>query len=268
MARTNRRRFLEAATGGVGALAAGTWPAFASQGAAPRGRGGHRRRRGRRLRWMDGAVSPRDGTHRHARGLGTGRAIPARRRAASRAGIRAVYGEREIDTKWVLQAFDRWRAREAEWGKKLFYRTGQLSLATEWTKELTETRKVFDRLAVKDEVVKPDDSARQYPQMNTRGLAVAMYTPSTGVLKAREGCVAVAQAFGRVDGSSPPKRSSEHVPAVCCRTSRSRPANASRRRRSCSHVGPGCRAPFPAVMRNKLETPRRAVFFYGHAARR
>src|SRR5438105_62018 len=53
--------------------------------------------------------------------------------------IRAVYGEREIYTKWVLQAFDRWQAREAEWGKRLFYRTGQLSLATEWTKELTDT---------------------------------------------------------------------------------------------------------------------------------
>ena len=49
--------------------------------------------------------------------------------------IRAGYGERELYTRWVLQAFDRWQAREAEWGKKLFYRTGQLSLATEWTKE-------------------------------------------------------------------------------------------------------------------------------------
>jgi sarcosine oxidase len=62
--------------------------------------------------------------------------------------IRAVYGEREIYTRWVLQAFDRWQAREAEWGKKLFYRTGQLSLAPQWTKELLETRKVFDRLGV------------------------------------------------------------------------------------------------------------------------
>src|SRR6185436_19694862 len=51
--------------------------------------------------------------------------------------IRALYGEREIYTRWVLQAFDRWQAREAEWGKRLFFRTGQLSLAREWTKELT-----------------------------------------------------------------------------------------------------------------------------------
>jgi sarcosine oxidase len=30
--------------------------------------------------------------------------------------IRAVYGEREIYTRWVLEAFERWQAREAEWG--------------------------------------------------------------------------------------------------------------------------------------------------------
>src|SRR5439155_4396104 len=40
--------------------------------------------------------------------------------------IRAGYGEREIYTRWALQAFDRWQAREAEWGKTLFFRTGQL----------------------------------------------------------------------------------------------------------------------------------------------
>src|SRR5258707_12696827 len=114
--------------------------------------------------------------------------------------IRALYGEREIYTRWVLEAFSRWQAREAEWGKKLFFRTGQLSLAREWTKELTDTRKVFDKLRVKYDVVQHDDLIRKYPQINARNIDLAMYTPSTGVLKAREGCVAVAQAFEKKDG--------------------------------------------------------------------
>src|SRR5207253_2053998 len=108
--------------------------------------------------------------------------------------IRAGYGDRELYTRWVLQAFERWKAREAEWGRKLLFRTGQLSLAREWTKTLTDTRKVFDKLAVKYDVIKHDEVMRRYPQMNTEGIDFAMYVPSTGVLKAREGCVAVAQA--------------------------------------------------------------------------
>ena len=40
------------------------------------------------------------------------------------------------------------------------------------------------KLGVKCDVVQHDDLARQYPQMNTNGAVVALYTPSTGVLKA------------------------------------------------------------------------------------
>src|SRR5437899_4296172 len=114
--------------------------------------------------------------------------------------IRAGYGERELYTRWVLQAFERWKAREAEWGKKLFFQTGQLSLTREWTKDLTDTRKVFDKLGVKYDIVQHDDLLRRYSQMNMQNVDFAMYTPSTGVLKAREGCVAVAQAFEKKGG--------------------------------------------------------------------
>jgi len=40
--------------------------------------------------------------------------------------IRAGYGEREIYTRWVLEAFERCRLAKPEWGKRLFFRTGQL----------------------------------------------------------------------------------------------------------------------------------------------
>src|SRR3954454_5444635 len=163
MDRTNRSRFLETATGGVGALAVGTWPAFASQGAASRataeivvvGAGAFGGWTALYLREMGHTVTLVD-----QYGPGNSRATSG---GESRQ-IRAVYGEREIYTKWVLQALDRWQAREAEWGKKLFFRTGQLSLATEWTKELTETRKVFDRLGVNYDVLTRDDLVRRYPQ--------------------------------------------------------------------------------------------------------
>ena len=178
--------------------------------------------------------------------------------------IRAVYGEREIYTKWVLQAFDRWQAREAEWGKKLLYRTGQLSLATEWTKELTDTRKVFDRLGVKYDVLSHDDLARRYPQMNARDIQVVMSTPSTGVLKAREGCVAVAQAFEKKGGRFVTARvelgtrSGSTLQDVALSTGTRVSAQTF-----VFACGPWLPKVFPAVMKNKLATPRRAVFFYG-----
>jgi sarcosine oxidase len=178
--------------------------------------------------------------------------------------IRAGYGEREIYTRWVLQAFERWKAREAEWGKKLFFQTGQLSLAREWTKDLTDTRKVFDKLGVKYALVLHDDLMRQYPQMNMQNVDFAMYTPSTGVLKAREGCVAVAQAFEKKGGRfltakvDLGRRSGSTLQDVALSTGQRVAAQTF-----VFACGPWLPKVFPSVMKNKLATPRRVVFFYG-----
>jgi sarcosine oxidase len=178
--------------------------------------------------------------------------------------IRAGYGERELYTRWVLQAFERWKAREAAWGKRIFFQTGQLTLAREWTKELTDTKRVFDRLGVKYEIVKHDDLVRQYSQMNTEGIAFAIYTPSTGVLKAREGCVAVAQAFEKQGGRFVTakvdlgNRSGNTLEDVALSTGQRLAAQTF-----VFACGPWLPKVFPSVMKNKLITPRRVVFFYG-----
>jgi glycine/D-amino acid oxidase-like deaminating enzyme len=178
--------------------------------------------------------------------------------------IRAVYGDREIYTRWVLEAFDRWQAREREWNRKLFFRTGQLSLAREWTRELTETRKVFDRLGVQYESLGRDELARRFPQMNMRDVEVGMYTPGTGVLKAREGCVAVAQAFEKKGGSFQTakadlgNRAGGRLQDLTLSTGTRVSAQAF-----VFACGPWLPKIFPAIMRNRLLTPRRVVFFYG-----
>src|SRR6476661_1160592 len=153
MTPVNRRRFLEAATGGVGALAAGAWPAGASQGATARG--------GAEI-VVVGAGAFGGWTALYLREMGFTVTLidqygPGNSRATSGGEsrqIRAGYGERELYTRWVLQAFERWKTREAEWGRRLFFQTGQLSLTREWTKDLTDTRTVFDKLGVKYDVVK------------------------------------------------------------------------------------------------------------------
>jgi len=259
----NRRGFLKAASAGVGALTIGanrlaagqTSIANASTEIVVVGAGAFGGWTALYLREMGFTVTLID-----QYGPGNSRATSG----GETRQIRAVYGEREIYTRWVLQAFERWKAREAEWGKTLFFRTGQLSLAREWTKELTDTRRVFNKLGVKYDVVSHDDLVRQYPQMNLESIDFAMRTPSTGVLKAREGCVAVAQAFERKGGRFVTakvdlgRRSAGKLQDVTISTGQRVAAQTF-----VFACGPWLPKVFPSVMAGKLETPRRVVFFYG-----
>jgi len=178
--------------------------------------------------------------------------------------IRAGYGERDVYTRWVLEAFGRWKAREAEWNKRLFFQTGQVTLARDWTKTLTDTRKVFDNLQVKYEVIGRDDLVRRYPQMSMDGIAFGFAVPSTGVLKAREGCVAVEQAFEKKGGrfltakAEPGRRSGRKLDDIALSTGQRVSAQTF-----VFACGPWLRKVFADVMKDKLITPRRVVFFYG-----
>ncbi len=256
----NRRRFLTAASAGVGTLALGAGRLLASQGSRTTeivvvGAGAFGGWTALYLREQGFTVTLVD-----QYGPGNSRATSG---GESRQ-IRAGYGERELYTRWVLQAFDRWKAREDEWGKTLLFRTGQISLAREWTRELTGTRKVFDKLGVKYEIVKHDDLARRYPQMNTASVDFGMYVPSTGVLKAREGCVAVAQAFEKKGGRfltakvELGTRAGGVLQDVALSTRQTIAAQTF-----VFACGPWLPKVFPSVMKNKLITPRRVVFFYG-----
>jgi sarcosine oxidase len=261
MTPVNRRKFLKTASGGVGALAFAD-PLLARRQIANRnaeivvvGAGAFGGWTALYLREMGFTVTLID-----QYGPGNSRATSG---GESRQ-IRAAYGEREIYTRWVLEAFGRWKSRETEWGRKLFFETGQLSLTRGWTKELTDTRKVFDRLGVKYELLRHDKLVRQYPQMNFESIDFAMYTPSTGVLKAREGCVAVAQAFEKKGGRlvsakvAPGQRASGTLQDIALSTG-SRVAAQT----FVFACGPWLPKVFPSVMAGKLQTPRRAVFFYG-----
>ena len=108
--------------------------------------------------------------------------------------IRATYGDRELYSRWVVDAFERWKTREAEWGKKLFFQTGQITLLREWTGYLQSSKTVLDRLGVDNEVIDRAELIKRFPQFNYDGVELGFYVPSTGILKCREGCLAVAEA--------------------------------------------------------------------------
>jgi len=179
--------------------------------------------------------------------------------------IRAGYGEREIYTRWVMEAFDRWDARQAEWGgQPLLYRTGQLTLAREWTRNLRATKKVLDRNGIENEVIEHDDLIRRYPQFNHDGIAFGFYLPSTGVLMAKKGCLAVAQAFERKGGkfvmakAAPGRRSGNTLQDITLSNGQTLSAGSF-----VFACGPWLRKVLPGPMKDRLVTPRRVTFWYG-----
>ncbi len=178
--------------------------------------------------------------------------------------IRAGYADRELYTRWVLEAFGRWRAREQEFGQRLLFETGRLLLAPEWNDGLNVTQAVLDKYKVPNERLSPDEVRRRYPQMNAEGIGVALFEPTTGVLKARQGCIAVSDAFQKKGGRLRIAR------AQLGRRSGSRLLDLSLSGSSsivaATYVfacGPWLPKMFPEIMQKKLFTPRRDVFFFG-----
>src|SRR5690349_18556847 len=111
--------------------------------------------------------------------------------------LRAGYGDRVLYTRWAKEASRRWKARQEEWNTTLFLQTGRLVLSPEWTKWLADTKTALDAEGVTSEVVEHDELARRYPQMSVDGIGWALFEPTAGVLKARQACHAVADAFVR-----------------------------------------------------------------------
>jgi glycine/D-amino acid oxidase-like deaminating enzyme len=181
--------------------------------------------------------------------------------------IRAGYGDRALYTRWVLEALPRWKAREQEWGRRLFFETGRLLLAPAWDESLQQTKKVLDQERVPNEVLTPADLERRYPQMNPEGIGVALFEPTTGVLKAREGCIAVAEAFERKGGrfriarAEPGRESGGRLLDV-----RLAGGSALAGSTFVFACGPWLPRLFPELLKKKLFTPRRDVFFFGTPA--
>ena len=181
--------------------------------------------------------------------------------------IRAGYEDREMYTRWVLKAFDAWKARQEEFGRRLFYETGRLLLASEWDQSLKVTKSVLDKVGVPNEVLSPMELQRRYPQMNVEGVGVALFEPTTGVLMAREGCVAVAEAFKRKGGrfriarAQPGRESGGRLLDVALADGSSVVAATF-----VFACGPWLPKVFPDILKKKLFTPRRDVFFFGTPA--
>ncbi|MBI4521291.1 MAG: FAD-dependent oxidoreductase, partial [Gemmatimonadetes bacterium] len=185
-------------------------------------------------------------------------------------GIRAGYGDREVYTRWAIEALTRWRQRDEEWGKTLsrplLAPTGRLILRRDWDNDLRETKRLLDKHRVPNEVFRHDELVRRYPQINMEGIGVGLFEPEGGLLRARQSCETVAQAFRQKGGNvviaraEPGSRAGGRLQEV-----RVTPGQGLSAQSFVFACGPWLPKVFPDVMGNRLRTNQSHVYYVGTA---
>ena len=271
MANLNRRTFLELTGVGVGALALAGKEMRAGVRAAARSTPQSINTTTPEIAVI-GAGAFGGWTALHLRELGLSVELvdaygPGNARASS-AGetrqIRASYGDREIYSRWVVKAFEQWTRREEEFGKKLFFRTGQLTLSRGLTRNLRQSKAVLDRLGLENEIIDRDELLRRFTQFNLEGVELGFYVPSTGIVKCRESCLAVAEALKNKGGqltlakADPGRKAGGRLQEVTLSTGRTIAAQSL-----VFACGPWHTKMFPEILGDKLRLNRRVLFFMG-----
>ncbi|MEX2583829.1 MAG: FAD-binding oxidoreductase [Gemmatimonadota bacterium] len=116
-------------------------------------------------------------------------------------GIRTGYGDNELWSRWAKEAIGRWEAWDAEWGTRMFTRTGDICMRSDWAGFLAATTATWDTVGVRYERVTADEVRYRYPQMNVDDFNVGVYEPDAGVGRARYTCLTLAEQFRKLGGT-------------------------------------------------------------------
>lgn len=217
----DRRRFVKAATAGVGAVLAGggVRPASGTEG-SPTARPAESR-----APWVRTRQTP-DIAVVGAGAFGAWTALnlqqsgaqvtlidqygPGNSRATSGGetrGVRAGYGGRRTSLQWVRwarQAIEMWRAWD-ERGQdmllpRVFFTTSDLIMRDEWTDFMEDVRNNWDEVGVRYEVIDADEIRRRWPVIDVTDITVALWEQDAGVVRARRAIESVAQVFRHEGG--------------------------------------------------------------------
>jgi len=186
-------------------------------------------------------------------------------------GVRSSYGNRRhglLWAEWANRAMQKW----IEWDEmgaerllpRLFYNTGDLILRDEMIPYLEDTIANWDSLNLPYEVLTPEEVQRRWPWIHFENLAVGVYEPRAGVVRARRAIESVAQVFldgggeirlGRASlGSSGQNRLNE----ITIDPGESLSAGSF-----VFACGPWFPKVFPELMGKRLRIPMGHVFYFG-----
>jgi glycine/D-amino acid oxidase-like deaminating enzyme len=136
---------------------------------------------------------------------------PANSRATSGGetrGVRTSYGDRPHGVqwgRWANEAIRRWKAWDEEHSGQnvapFFYETGDLILRPETEPYIERTVELWDELGIAYERPSMDDVAREFPQIRSDDMTIALYETQAGVVRARRAMESVSRAFEHEGGT-------------------------------------------------------------------
>ena len=186
-------------------------------------------------------------------------------------GVRSSYGDRPhgvLWARWATQAMERWKAWDEEFSRttqeRVFYTTGDLIFRKDWEPFMKDTRKNWDTVGVKYEVLEPNDVRSHYPQIDLQGIAVVLYEPAAGVVRARRSCERVAESFQHHGGKMvvaralPSLANGDRLQDIALSTGETLKAE-----KFVFACGPWLWKLFPEFLRTRLRTPMGNVYYYG-----
>jgi len=186
-------------------------------------------------------------------------------------GVRTSYGDRPhgvLWARWATQAIQRWKDWDEEFSRttqeKVFYTTGDLIFRKDWEPFMKDTRKNWDTIGAKYEVLEPNDVRSQYPVIDLQGINVILYEPQAGVVRARRSCERVAESFQHNGGKRVVARA---LPSLANGNRLQDVALSNgetlRAEKFVFACGPWLWKVFPEFMRTRLRTPMGNVYYYG-----
>lgn len=123
-------------------------------------------------------------------------------------GVRSSYGDRPhglLWARWAKEAIRRWTQWDAEGRDRLlprvFFTTGDLILRDEVDPYIEDTTANWDALGVAYETLLPEEVGRRWPWIRFENLAVGLYEPDAGVVRARRAIESVARVFEEEGGT-------------------------------------------------------------------
>ncbi len=186
-------------------------------------------------------------------------------------GLRFAYGDRAIYTRWAVEAAQRWRVRQEEWGTELMLTTGRISLFPALTEATRTTMSVLEGAGVDHEWIEGAEVGRRWPQVAPAGVGGALWEPDATAIRANLACrvvaanveaaggeLRVARALPPSDGPAP---AAGRLPALGFEGGDSLEADAF-----VFACGSWLAGLFPDLLGDQISVPRRDVFFFGPPA--
>ena len=181
--------------------------------------------------------------------------------------IRHSY-DKAIYVDMVKRSLELWHEANEQWDRPLFHESGVLHMRRVGSPiNFDGSAYLFEEADVPFEMLRYDELAKRFPQINTRGIESALFEPTAGYLLARRACQAVVDAFVREGGEyrtayvKPGTVSDGRMANIVLSDGNTLSAD-----QFVFACGPWLKTMFPEVLGPHLRISRQEMFYFGTPA--